>query len=340
MTVPVEGGHLAWHTVAAFAEDANLLGGAWLDGAPRNLPASLPVQRVAMPRLGPVETHTGEVWRAAGACQAGRSGPIAYRTDGRVLFGALTLDEADFSPSRAASALQRATESAYRHIFALLDREGLPHLWRVWNYLADINGESDGLERYRQFNIGREDGFLAAGRLAAGNAPAACALGTTDGPLAIAFLAGRDAAELLENPRQVSAYRYPADYGPRSPTFSRAALGRLGDQEWLFVSGTASIVGHRTVHAGDAGGQTRESLANITALLAEANCRTRGQPYRLDDLTYRVYVRNGDEYQTVRKVFTEVAGNANAVFLKADICRADLLVEIEAQATQVTKRSC
>lgn len=340
MSLAVAADPLAWQTVAAFTDDGTLLGGAWLDGPPPALPATLPVQTVAMPRLDPPPALPGEVWRAAGQCRADCAGPITFRTDGRVLYGVLTLNEGEFAPTAAASALQQATEAAYRAIFALLDRVGQPHLWRVWNYLADINGETDGLERYRQFNIGREDGFLAAGRLAAGHAPAACALGTAGGPLSIAFLAGHAPAVLLENPRQVSAYRYPTDYGPRSPTFSRATLADVAGQEWLFVSGTASIVGHQTVHAGDAAGQTRESLANIAAVLAEANQRTRGLPYHLDDLAYRIYVRDGSHYEAVRRTFAAtVRPQAPAVFLQADICRADLLVEIEAQACQTAERS-
>src|SRR2546430_4442521 len=55
------------------------------------------------------------------------------------------------------SALHQATTQAYRQICATLAAEGYPHLLRVWNYLPDINRDSHGTERYRQFNseIGR-----------------------------------------------------------------------------------------------------------------------------------------------------------------------------------------
>jgi enamine deaminase RidA (YjgF/YER057c/UK114 family) len=112
------------------------------------------------------------------------------------------------------------------------------------------------------------------------------------GALSIAFMAGKAPAVPLENPRQVSAYNYPADYGPRSPTFSRGALGYLPGQEILFISGTASIVGHQTVHPGDVAGQCRECIANIAAVLGEANRQRRSAPFALDELVYRVYVRD------------------------------------------------
>ena len=140
---------------------------------------------------------------------------------------------------------------------------GYPHLARLWNYLPQINVETDGLERYRQFNSARRNALIAYRRDLTGNVPAACALGSVTGsPLVIYFLASRQAATAVENPRQVSAYEYPAQYGPK-PAFSRASI--LGNT--LFISGTASIVGHETVHVGDVTAQTRETLANIEALV-------------------------------------------------------------------------
>ena len=294
-------------------------GGGAPEGAPcQVIPALLPGSRRVV---------VDEVWLGDGPAVDGERSGIRYRRMGDTLFGVLEADESDFPGS---APLRAATEAAYLHIFALLAAEGLPHLWRVWNYLADINGEQDGLERYRQFNIGRQDAFLASGRLASGNVPAACAIGLAGGPLRIAFLAGRCAAVPVENPRQVSAYDYPSDYGPRSPTFSRAALVVEGGHVLLFVSGTASIVGHLTVHAGDAAAQARESLANIDAVLAAANERLTAGAFRRDDLSYRVYLRHGGDLPIVAAAVGTALGGAGVLFVTADICRADLLVEIEA----------
>ncbi len=103
--------------------------------------------------------------------------------------------------------------------------------------------------------------------------PAASALGFESGPLTICFFAAREAMPLaIENPRQVSAYKYPEDYGPRSPTFSRASAIELHGQTVLFISGTASIVGHQTMHAGDVVAQTQETIVNIKATVAIMHC--------------------------------------------------------------------
>lgn len=287
---------------------------------------------VPMQRLDAGESIC-EVWHGGGPLTQGRCGDIHYRHDDEVLFGVIVLSETLFEGGAGKTPLQQAAESAYRQVFALLDMLRYPYLFRFWNYIADINAHSFGLERYRQFNLGRQDAFLAHGRDVVGNVPAACALGLTQGPLTIAFLAGRVASLNIENPRQISAYQYPQQYGPRSPTFSRASLVRLGQDEVLFVSGTASIVGHATLHPADVAAQTRETMTNIEAVLAEAN-RLASQPgFDLASLHYKVYVRHPADLAQIRAELERIVGIApNAVYLQADVCRQDLLLEIEATA--------
>lgn len=310
--------------------------GGFVVGEPSNgiLPA-WPVQRIFAPLLGATTTAIHETWVSDCPVQAGRDEGISWRRSDGLLYGTIELNEADFPALPDGSSLQAASAEAYRRIFRLLDAQGVPHLWRVWNYLANINLETGGLERYRQFNIGRQDAFLGCHRGASGNVPAACAIGLIGGSLNIAFMAGTTPAVPVENPRQVSAYNYPADYGPRSPTFSRAALVYPEGQEMLFISGTASIVGHQTVHPGDVVGQTRESMANIGAVLGEAVRICRSPAFALSELSYRVYVRHARDFQKIRETLKPLIGDADAVYLQADICRHDLLLEIEAFASHM-----
>jgi enamine deaminase RidA (YjgF/YER057c/UK114 family) len=292
----------------------------------------VPCMCVPMQRLDATDSLC-EVWHGSGQLTQSQCGAIHYRHDDEVLFGVIALPESMFEAGTAGTPLQQATESAYRQIFALLDALHYPYLFRFWNYIADINAHSFGLERYHQFNLGRQDAFLAQGRDVAGKVPAACALGTVRGPLTIAFLAGRMAPLNIENPRQMSAYQYPQQYGPRSPTFSRATLVRLGRDEVLFVSGTASIVGHATRHPADVVAQTRETMTNIKAVLTEAN-RVASQPrFDLASLYYKVYVRHPGDVAQIRAELARCVGEAvNAVYLQADVCRQALLLEIEALA--------
>ncbi len=316
-----------------------VLGGAALGRAPGDFVPAWPEQRIFASFAGSTATSLHEIWRSAEPCVAGHSEGIAWRRSGAVLYGVIELAEADFSGTGDCSPLQAASQEAYARIFRLLATQGLPHLWRVWNYFADINGESHSLERYRQFNIGRQDAFLDFARGATGNVPAACAIGLAGGPLNIAFMAGEQPATAIENPRQISAYDYPADYGPRSPTFSRAVLAAPPGQEILFVSGTASIVGHSTVHAGDAAAQCREVLANIESVLAAANRHCHSAAFTPGEMSYRVYVRHVADLDRVAAVLaTQLGAAADLVLMQADICRADLLLEIEATAIHTTAR--
>jgi chorismate lyase/3-hydroxybenzoate synthase len=291
--------------------------------------ADLPFLAVDMGLLQGQEAMC-EVWHSHEPLQSGRHGAIRYRQGDTLLFGCVSLDEAA-AGADARTPLQAATEAAYQSVFELLETRGYNNVLRFWNYFPAINRESHGIERYRQFNIGRQDAFLAHGRSVVDKVPAACALGSAGGGLHIAFLATREKVVGVENPRQLSAYHYPSQYGPRSPTFARAGLVKLGGRDMLFISGTASIVGHQTLHDGDVLAQTRETLKNIEAIVAEASRLAPGAGFRLDQLAYKVYVRRPEDLDAVRREMAKFIGApVSVVFLQADVCRASLLVEIEA----------
>jgi len=279
-----------------------------------------------------------EIWQTTQPVVAGKVDGITYRCSRDFLFGSIALPVADVPAGNhrglISPPLQSCAELAYKQIFSLLDHHGYPDLLRIWNFVPDINGISHGLEHYRQFNIGRQDAFLAHGRLPSKrNIPAASALGSVGGPLVVYFLAARHKSLAVENPRQTSAYHYPREYGPSSPTFSRAGWIDLGQQKILFISGTASIIGHQSRHGGNVAAQTRESMANIAAVVAETNRITARSLYDLNDLSYKVYLRHITDLPIVRaELDLLVAPGAPVFYLQADICRADLLVEIEATA--------
>ena len=265
-----------------------------------------------------------EVWQAARPVErrGTMEGVRFARADG-LCFGMLRTRVA---PAGAAA----AAEAAYRSIFALIEREGCPHLLRVSNYLPDITRIEAGEERYRAFNAGRHLAFAARARDAA-QAPAACGLGCGGDALLVFFLAGDRPGRNIENPRQVSAFRYPQRYGERAPLFARATVA-CG---MLFVSGTASIVGHESRHAGDVAAQVDETLRNLEALLSEA--RRLGCPLTPAELRAKVYLRHPRDRDVVRERL-RAAGLADPVVLmQAQICRPELDVEIEAHAPWSTR---
>jgi enamine deaminase RidA (YjgF/YER057c/UK114 family) len=314
---------------------SNVLGVVGFEKPPRLDPARVPVTASMTPSLGSSD-NLCEVWRVAG----GHEGPLAtaslqqgrvhYRYCDELLFGSITIDEVGVQ-SHGSAALHRATMTAYQEIFAVLRATQHRHLIRVWNYLPEINREADGNERYRHFNSARQAAFRDSGRSTVGTVPAASALGSPPGsPLSIYFLASRQPPKMIENPRQTSAYHYPPKFGVHSPIFSRACVLSESIGTNLFVSGTASIVGHETIHHGDVTAQTRETLANIDALLDEAN-RIVGTRYSLDALKFKVYVRQPTDLGAIESALAvSLNASTSIVYVQADVCREDLLVEIEA----------
>ena len=295
----------------------------------------IPVAASMTPSLGTRDLC--EVWRVAGPqiqLSGGRSAQtrVRYRYSEDLLFGSLSIAEQAIDARSEAGALLRATEIAYQEIFDVLNETEHRHLIRIWNYLPEINAEAGGDERYRHFNSARQMAFRKSGRAIMGTVPAASALGSPAGsPISIYFLAARRPPRMIENPRQTSAYHYPPKFGRHSPIFSRACVWGESGGGKLFVSGTASIVGHETIHSGDVIAQTRETMINISALLDEANRVVGAARYSLQGLKLKVYVRRPSDLAAIEATLAELLRPAaGIVYLQADVCREDLLVEIEA----------
>jgi chorismate lyase/3-hydroxybenzoate synthase len=262
-----------------------------------------------------------EVWSSGERVVQSRANDVIAAYDGQTLFGLLQIDAGD---------IESAGHIAYTRAFAAMDRLGYPHLLRAWNYFPAITADADGLERYRRFNVGRRDAYIASGRAVGTTAPAACALGCRSGALTLYFLAARASGQPLENPRQLSAYRYPAQYGPTSPTFSRAMLMETGAESALLISGTASIVGHATLHAGDPALQIAETVLNLKVLLGEAGLSADDVRNAGRNLLFKAYLRRPHDFSVVRNALRVAFGETAAVmYLQAEICRPDLLLEIE-----------
>ncbi len=265
----------------------------------------------------PLEPHGPRVCEviAAGTTQSGARHGVRYAHDGEWLFAA--------TEAPASGAIEAAAVEVYGRLLQVAKEEGYGCLIRAWQYFPDIHGAEEGLERYRQFNRGRHRAlgdYLAQGGLR----PAATCIGTRAGHLTVYILARRVPGVAIENPRQISAYRYPETYGPRPPDFVRAMKVVGEGCAWLWISGTAAIVGHESRAAGDMAAQMRETFANLDAVVASAGL---GEDRRVS--LAKIYVRGTD---TLPALPGSWAG-APVVVLAGDICRAELLIEIEAVVT-------
>jgi len=266
-----------------------------------------------------------EVWRGSSSARLGTAGPIRHVDDGNCFAGWLSIDE-----SRVGGILQ-ATEDAYMGLLRLQADSPYRHVWRVWNFITDINEGQGDDERYRQFCLGRARAFAAIGGAASViGYPAATAVGRQGGPrsLQVCWFAGREPGTTIENPRQVSAFHYPRSYGPAAPSFSRAMVvpGPL-----FLVSGTSSIVGHASMHEGNLEGQLRETLVNLDTLLHRARASGKLASATLDSSSLlKAYVRRrGDAGRVAAGLRDHFGPDVPTLIVAADICRSELLLEIE-----------
>jgi chorismate lyase/3-hydroxybenzoate synthase len=237
---------------------------------------------------------------------------------------------AGYSVEAQGMGLEAAAEDLYRRLFSVT--AGL-HLYRIWNYVPQINAFTGGMENYQSFCRGRSLAF--EGRFGDGfqrMLPSASAVGMESGPLAVAFLAGRGEPVHFENPRQTPAFKYPAKYGPRPPSFSRATAVNSGRERQVFISGTAAIRGHASVADHDLDGQIGCTLENLdlighatgvgAALGGAADWRR----------TFKIFLRHAADLKAAQtRLDRDLLRQGDTVsYMRADICRSDLLVEIEA----------
>jgi enamine deaminase RidA (YjgF/YER057c/UK114 family) len=237
----------------------------------------------------------------------------------------------------SANRLRVEVTRAYFAIADALGRDAL-HPVRFWNFLpAPGQAMGEGLDRYMVFNAGRYDAYAqwyGTPREFSHSLATASAVGVTSDDYVLYCLASVDPGTPVENPRQTSAWRYSRRYGPKPPCFARATIARIDGRPRLLIGGTASIVGEDSVHVGDVDAQVHETLCNIAALLSAARGTQDSTSARLERLTsIRIYIRDAaDAAAILSAVEQKCRDDVNVEAAIADVCRPELLVEIEAVA--------
>lgn len=267
-----------------------------------------------------------ECWNVPSPVSVGSREDVTWRQAGNFLFVAIE------RPDDGAGDLAEASREAYTDLLKLTRDLGYPKLLRLWNFMPGINLGAGDLERYRRFCVGRgramDEGGITEPELCAGTA-----IGSSEPTLRIYSLSGKQSGWPLENPRQTSAYHYPRQYGPRGPAFARStALSRPDGTYLLMISGTASVVGHATVHTDDLEAQLDEIVRNINTLLAKcAHELKRPRLVRFGaESMLRVYVRNKADWPLAMDRLKQAWPDSAVAGLHGDICRRDLLLEVEA----------
>lgn len=268
-------------------------------------------------------THgRSHVHKHAGVAVALHSGPS-------LTLASIVLDNVrDLGPSELADRVTLAYQAAEAAI-AATDH---PHVIRWWNGIPGIHDRVDATrDRYMAFNAGR---FAAMRRRfgdasLADEAPAASGVGILGDALVIHALAAAAPGKSMQNARQRPAVRYSSRFGPLPPCFARATLATVDHRRTLFISGTAAILGEETVHLGDLAGQLRVTIEHLDQLITDAALTAN------DVRAIRAYVPTRAITANVHAALQHALPTViDAIeFVPAQLCRRDLLVEIECIAT-------
>lgn len=239
---------------------------------------------------------------------------------------------------------RKAASGAFDLMIEILETEKMSanNIVRQWNYIGNILGINDGQQNYQIFNEVRNE-YYSRFRTAAGY-PAATGVGMKHGGVILDFCALEASVPskimAIDNPNQVNAYNYGQQVlvgknkesagVKHAPQFERALL--IADERdiVLHISGTASIVGQETMGKGDVAEQTIVTIENIRKLASAAGA---GQFMLRNKFTlFRVYIKRKADFDIVRKICNDHFPGVPSVLIEADICRDDLLMEIEAEA--------
>lgn len=243
---------------------------------------------------------------------------------------------------------RKAAIAAFESVAGILSRENMTfnNVVRQWNYIGNILEINKGFQNYQLFNEVRSD-YYKKYRTIHGY-PAATGIGMKYGGVFIDFCAVISDDKLrikaVENPNQVNAYEYSQQLlkgltgkgkaVKNPPQFERALLMVNNKNKNLFISGTASIIGQETIGKGDVREQTLVTIENIHKLTdSERIAQLLGNqdiaPGKYELL--RVYIKNQEDFPEVMKICTDHFPEVPAIFIESDICREDLLTEIEAE---------
>ncbi len=242
--------------------------------------------------------------------------------------------------------LAEQCDTIFTQISKILDRYNcsVDRIVRQWNYIEHITAMRDGEQNYQVFNDARSH-FYAKGDWSAAGYPAATGIGATAGGVVVDFnaLVRCDDARYvaLDNPLQVAAHVYSdcvllgeAEV-KTTPKFERAkAVAAEGVRPMIYVSGTAAIRGEASLEIG-AAEQAVITMENIAYLLSKENQERYGVVGDMVDMecaNLRIYIKNDFDFEAVRGEVSRIAPSTPSIYLFGDVCRDELLVEIEGVA--------
>ena len=230
-------------------------------------------------------------------------------------------------------------EQIFAHMSEILAAEGIAidDIVRQWNYIERITDFSTRGQHYQLFNDARSEFYS---RCAWTNGyPAATGIGAQWGGVVVVFDALRNSASHsypVDNPLQISAHSYSqkvlinnVDKHKTTPKFERARYV-AGASPMVYISGTAAIRGEASCME-DLTSQTRLTMENIDYLTSGDNLKNSGVA-EVGSLKYRAmraYLKNRTDWNLAKEWLDKNYPTVDMLYLWADICREELLIEIE-----------
>ncbi len=221
------------------------------------------------------------------------------------------------SATEQAKAMLEKAESALKQFGG--DIHSVP---RTWMWLGDI------LSWYDDFNKVRNRFFTERGTLGEGSVrsmPASTGIGlgpANGGKCAMDLSAVLEPQNSIQYLQAAGKQQCAFDYGS---AFSRASRAVTPAGETVFVSGTASIdLSGATTNINDPEGQIRETIRNVRAVLKDMNTTDE------DVAQVMAYCKTIE----VERIFNSIKDDLAWPWITmiCDVCRPDLLFEIEATA--------
>ena len=230
--------------------------------------------------------------------------------------------------------IEKQSIDVFFQIEELLQIEKFPinSIVRQWNYIEQITAFDGEDQHYQSFNNVRSDFYHKADWTK--GYPAATGIGTNSGGVLIDFDAvvltsEKDFITPIDNSLQVAAHAYSEKVlensfsQKKTPKFERAKSITINNRRFIYVSGTAAIRGEESLKGIDLDEQLCITMENIEELIKVAK-----------PLLLRVYLKNETDYEKAESLLHAIHPDIPISYMQADVCRDELLIEIEGIAIE------
>lgn len=226
--------------------------------------------------------------------------------------------------------IEMQSEKVFKQLDAVLKKENfaINDIIRQWNYMEEITKQDkEGNQHYQLFNNSRTR-FYSQTDWNNGY-PAATGIGTDLGGILVevdAVIPKNKEVVItpIDNKLQIAAHVYSdlvlenANDFKSTPKFERAKSIAIRDHKLIYISGTAAIRGEDSLTNVGLEKQLHITLENIAELIGDAELKL-----------LRVYLKHSEDQEEAQRLIKTYNLSIPISYMYADVCRDELLIEIE-----------